>query len=154
MHIADADSAEHGSASQNLIITAVSCALPNRPPGAPKLSGAASVRILPNTRLAAICGAALVEQFFCNYEVKAAFRPRMEAAGLVVSAVGPQQEVRAVELPQQRFFIATLFQPQLTSEADERPHPFILAFLRAAAARVDASDLARVAGVGGKLSRA
>jgi CTP synthase (UTP-ammonia lyase) len=142
MHIADADSAEHGNSSQNLIITAVSCALPNRVPGAPKLSGAASVRVLPGTRLASICGASLDEHFFCNYEVNAQFRPRMEAAGLVVSALGPQQEVRAVELPQHRFFVATLFQPQLTSEAEERPHSFIVAFLRTAATKTAAGRAA------------
>jgi hypothetical protein len=36
-----------------------------------------------------------------------------------------------VELPDHRFFIATLFQPQLSSRP-ETPHPFWLAFLRAA----------------------
>jgi CTP synthase (UTP-ammonia lyase) len=41
--------------------------------------------------------------------------------------------VRAIELPRHRFFVATLFQPQLSSTAEE-PHPLILAYLEAAGA--------------------
>jgi CTP synthase (UTP-ammonia lyase) len=37
-----------------------------------------------------------------------------------------------VELPGRRFFIATLYQPQLSSTED-RPHPVIVEFLAAAA---------------------
>ena len=38
----------------------------------------------------------------------------------------------AIESPKHRFFIATLFQPQLSSKP-EKPHPIIVEFLRAAA---------------------
>lgn len=46
-------------------------------------------------------------------------------------ARGAQNEIRAVELPNHRFFIATLFQPQLSSKPGT-PHPLIVQFLRAA----------------------
>jgi CTP synthase (UTP-ammonia lyase) len=59
------------------------------------------------------------------------YKKQFQAAGLRVSARGMQGETRAVELPDHRFFIATLFQPQLSSRP-ESPHPFWLAFLRAA----------------------
>jgi CTP synthase (UTP-ammonia lyase) len=48
-----------------------------------------------------------------------------------VSAVGHQGETRAVELATHPFFVATLFQPQLTSKATGQPHPLIRAFLEA-----------------------
>jgi CTP synthase (UTP-ammonia lyase) len=48
-----------------------------------------------------------------------------------VSARGTHGEPRAVELAHHRFFLATLFQPQLSSRPDA-PHPIWLAFLRAA----------------------
>ncbi len=73
------------------------------------------------------------EEYFCNYEVNPQYEFRMEAAGLRVVARGPGGEARAVELPGRRFFLATLFQPQLSS-APERPHPVIVAYLEAAAA--------------------
>ena len=48
--------------------------------------------------------------------------------------VGTDQddEARVLELPDRRFYLATLFVPQLSS-APESPHPLIVAFLRAAA---------------------
>jgi CTP synthase (UTP-ammonia lyase) len=133
MGIADADSAEHNVPTASHIIVPVSCAVPNRAPGAPKLSGENQVRAVPGTRLAAILGtAAIEERFFCNYEVNDAFRPRLEAAGMKVSAVGHQGETRAIELAAHPFFLATLFQPQLTSKSSGQPHPLIRAFLEAA----------------------
>ncbi|HUJ20735.1 MAG TPA: hypothetical protein VLX58_04395 [Bryobacteraceae bacterium] len=135
MGIVDADSAEHGRASQNLVIAPVSCAMPDRRPGAPKLSGSARVRIQAGTRLAAIYGATdCEEEYFCNYEVNPAYVRQFEAAGLRLSAFDENGELRAVELPDHVFFIATLFQPHLSS-AEGSPHPLIVAYLAAVAAR-------------------
>jgi CTP synthase (UTP-ammonia lyase) len=132
MGIEDADSAEHHVPTATHLIVPVSCAVPNRAPGAPKLSGENQVRAVPGTKLAAILGTATIEErYFCNYEVNDAFRPRLEAAGMKISAVGHQGETRAIELATHPFFVATLFQPQLTSKATGQPHPLIRAFLEA-----------------------
>jgi len=129
--IADADSAEHGSASGNLVISPVSCAAPNRLPGGPKLSGSDKILLLPDSQLARIYGRAEIwEEYHCNYEVNAAYRERFESAGLRVTGVGEDGRVRAIELPGKAFFIGTLFQPQLAPLGDE-PHPVIAAFVRA-----------------------
>jgi len=45
---------------------------------------------------------------------------------------GADGEIRAIESPTHRFFIATLFQPQLSS-TEKKPHPIVLAFVQAAA---------------------
>jgi CTP synthase (UTP-ammonia lyase) len=71
------------------------------------------------------------EEFFCNYEVNPEFEWCAMEAGFPVVARGAQGEIRAIESPAHRFFLATLFQPQLSSTA-EKPHPVILAFLKAA----------------------
>ena len=55
----------------------------------------------------------------------------MENAGLCPAAFGPSGELRAVELPEHPFFIATLYQPQLSS-TEARPHPVIVEFVAAA----------------------
>ena len=132
MGIADADSAEHASSSQNLIIAPVTCPVPDRRDGAPKLSGACKLRIKPGCRLAAIYGAGEIEEeYFCNFQVNPAYRERFEMAGLRLAAFDDRGELRAVELPDHPFFIATLYQPQLSS-TDETPHPIIVEFVAAA----------------------
>ena len=138
--ISNADSAEHGDPNATHVVTAISCTLPQRNPGDPKLVGQNRVRVLPGTRLAEIMGAGDHEEgFFCNYAVNEEFRPRFEAVGLKVSAVGAEQEIRAVELTSHPFYVASLFQPQLASHATGKPHPLIQAYLRAAAEQAGAS---------------
>ena len=132
MKIADADSAENNSGSPHCVVTPLSCSLPNRREGGPKASGEERLKILPGTRLHSICGSADdSEQYYCNYGVNEEYEKQFEEAGLRVSARGMQGETRAVELSGHRFFIATLFQPQLSSRP-EAPHRFWLEFLRAA----------------------
>lgn len=138
--IHNADSAEHGDPNATYVVTAISCALPQRNPGDPKLVGQNRVTVLPGTRLAEIMGAGDHEEgFFCNYGVNEDFRTRFERAGLRISAVGPAQEIRAVELTNHPFYVASLFQPQLTSRVTGQPHPLIQAYLRAAAEMAEAS---------------
>ena len=134
LSIKDADSAENNSASKNIVISPVACAIPNRKPGAPKLSGTIpEVRIRPGSYLHSFYKNDVVaEEFFCNYEVNPDFEWAIAEAGFPIVARGAQGEVRAIESPKHRFFIATLFQPQLSSKPD-KPHPIIVEFLRAAA---------------------
>ena len=132
MGIRDADSAEHASDSKNIVIAPVTCAVPDRTPGAPKLSGEGMIQIEPDSELHTIYDRTEIhEEYFCNYEVDPSFQTALVAAGLRVSGRGPQGEIRAVELRGNRFFIAMLYQPQLSS-TPERPHPVISAFLEAA----------------------
>jgi CTP synthase (UTP-ammonia lyase) len=132
MGIPDADSAEHATGSRNLVIAPVSCPVSGRTGGAPKLSGACRLRIQPGCRLAAIYRAKEAdEEYFCNYEVNRQYLQDFEHAGLRLTAFDENGDLRAVELPDHRFFLATLFQPQLSS-AEGRPHPLIAEFLAAA----------------------
>jgi len=132
LKIADADSAENNSGSSHYVVTPLSCALPNRRADGPKASGEEHLKILAGTLLHSICGGEDdSEQYYCNYGVNEEYEKQFQAAGLRVSARGILGETRAVELPGHRFFIATLFQPQLSSRP-EAPHRFFLAFLRAA----------------------
>ena len=132
MKIPDADSAENDSSSSQPVITPLSCALPNRRAGGPSGSGDERLKILPGTRLRSICGSVdASEQYYCNYGVNEKYEKQFQAAGMRVSARGMGGETRAVELPDHRFFIATLFQPQLSSRP-EAPHRLWMAFLRAA----------------------
>lgn len=132
--IKDADSAENNSGSKSLVIYPVACAVANRQNGAPKLSGPTpEIRIRPGSYLHSFYKKDVVtEEFFCNYEVNPEFEWAFVEAGFPVVARGAQGEPRAIESPAHRFFIATLFQPQLSSKPG-KPHPIIVEFLRAAA---------------------
>jgi CTP synthase (UTP-ammonia lyase) len=134
LNIADADSAENNSGSKNIIIYPVACAVPNRKGDAPKLSGAIpEIRLRPGSYLQTFYGKeTATEEFFCNFEVNPDFEWAAMEAGFPVVARGPQGEIRAIESPSHRFFLATLFQPQLSSR-EKKPHPLILAFVQAAA---------------------
>jgi CTP synthase (UTP-ammonia lyase) len=75
----------------------------------------------------------VTEQFRCNYGLNPNYHAEISRSGLQIAGVDLEGEVRIVELPQHRFFMATLFLPQLSS-TPEKPHPLILAYLKAAVA--------------------
>ena len=134
--IADADTAENNSGSKNIVIYPVACAVPNRLGDAPKLSGMVpEIRLRPGSYLQSFYGKdkeIVSEEFFCNFEVNPEYEWATMEAGFPVVARGAQGEIRAIESPAHRFFVATLFQPQLSS-TEKKPHPVVLAFLHAAA---------------------
>jgi CTP synthase (UTP-ammonia lyase) len=133
--IADADSAENNSGSKNIVIYPVACAVPNRKGDTPKLSGMVpEIRLRPGSYLQSFYGKKeiVTEEFFCNFEVNPEYEWCAMEAGFPVVARGSQGEIRAIESPAHRFFIATLFQPQLSS-TEKNPHPLVMAFVQAAA---------------------
>lgn len=72
------------------------------------------------------------EAFRCHYGLNPEYRDRIVTGAMRVSGIGPDGEVRIVELSGHPFFVATLFVPQLRS-SPSMPHPLILAYLEAAA---------------------
>jgi CTP synthase (UTP-ammonia lyase) len=138
----DADTAENESNSSNIVITPVSCPLPDRPVGAPKLAGMDDVLPVAGTRLGEICGTApLSGEYFCNFETNPAYVERWRAAGLAIAARDRRGEMRAFSLPSRLFFLATLFQPQRASRAGA-PHAIVEAFLGACAVPAGRADAA------------
>lgn len=116
------------------MIAPVACAVPERGPNAPLLSGPLTLTVVPGSRTHGIYGATEIhEAFFCNYELNRAFEGRLQAHGLTLAGFGASGEARIVELPDRRFYLATLFLPQLSSRPSA-PHPLIVAYLRAVAA--------------------
>jgi len=132
--IHDATTAEEDPKAKNIVIYPVSCAVPNRSAGAPKLSGVVpNIQLRPGSYLASYYGKeSVAEEFFCNFEVNPEFEWAAMEAGFPVVARGERGECRAIESPAHLFYVATLFQPQLGSREDN-PHPLIMAFVQAAA---------------------
>jgi CTP synthase (UTP-ammonia lyase) len=89
------------------------------------------VTLVAGTRAAGLYGTPVTtEDYYCNYGVNPAYRARLEGAGLRVSGVGPEGEIRIVELPDHPFFVATLFLPQARSTG-ATPHPLLKGFAAA-----------------------
>jgi CTP synthase (UTP-ammonia lyase) len=131
--IKDADTAENNSGSKNIVIYPVACAVPDRAKDAPKLSGPIpEIQLRPGSYLQSFYMKDTVEEeFFCNFEVNPDYEWAAMEAGFPVVARGPQGEIRAIESPTHLFYIATLFQPQLSSKP-KKPHPLVLAFVQTA----------------------
>ena len=73
----------------------------------------------------------VTEQFHCNYGLNPKFREKVGKGKLKITGVDVEGEARIVELSDRPFYVATLFLPQVSSRPD-RPHPLIVAYLRAA----------------------
>jgi len=128
----DATTAEEDPNAKNIVIYPVACAVPSGPkvhPSSPELSrNSSSSGFLPGWLLRE---RVVEEEYFCNFEVNPEFEWTAMEAGFPIVARGAGEECRAIESPAHQFFIATLFQPQLSSTA-KKPHPLVMAFVQAA----------------------
>ncbi|MFC1912082.1 hypothetical protein ACFLXG_02880 [Chloroflexota bacterium] len=74
------------------------------------------------------------EEFNCNYELNPEYEHLFEESMLRITGRGERGEVRIVELTDHPFFLATAFQPQLSSQGG-KPHPLITTFLSSSCKR-------------------
>ena len=123
--IQDAEHEETAPDASRLVISTLACSL---------VGVTQQVHITPGTLAhRAYRQEEVAEQFRCSYGLNPAYREQISQGELKVAGVDPDGEVRIVELSQHRFFLATLFVPQLASSPD-MPHPLIVAYLKAARA--------------------
>ena len=123
---AAADHAESNPEGDLLLITPLSCSL---------VGARGRLHLATGSGLAAIYGAGEVtESYHCNYGLNPEHRALIESSPLRIAALDDAGAVRAVELPGHPFFVATLFQPELSAFAGEI-HPLVRAFAQAAAGR-------------------
>lgn len=121
--VEDANHEEYEPSASTLFVTALACSL---------VGQQLDVQVHAGTKAgAAYETSTATERYYCSFGLNAAYLPPLEAAGLVVSGVDKDGEVRIVELPALRFFVGTLFVPQASS-TPSRPHPLLGALLTAA----------------------
>jgi CTP synthase (UTP-ammonia lyase) len=93
----------------------------------------AVVTVEPGSLAQAVIGTErTVERYFCAYG-PSRHLDALRAHGLVFSGHDENGDVRVAELPGHPFFLATLFQPELSGDGS-RPHPVVRALARAAVA--------------------
>jgi CTP synthase (UTP-ammonia lyase) len=123
--IAAAGHAETEPEGEALVISPLACALRD-------VGG--RVSFAEGSRLYGIYGPKPVEEeYMCGYGLNPEFRERLEAAGLRFTGFDPEGAVRAMELPEHPFYVATLFQPERAALHGRTP-PLVRAFVHAATA--------------------
>jgi CTP synthase (UTP-ammonia lyase) len=75
-----------------------------------------------------------VERYHCAFGLNPAYIDKLRANGMRFTGHDDEGQVRIAELDGHRFFVATLFQPELTDDGG-RCHRIIRAFASAAVAR-------------------
>jgi CTP synthase (UTP-ammonia lyase) len=118
--IADADHAESSPEATTLIITPLACSLVGQTGRILLTPGSRAARIYGNTET--------TERFHCNYGLDARYRSVLEDGRLTFTGSDEHGEARVLELAGHPFFMATLFQPEL-SHAPGKLHPIIAAFV-------------------------
>ncbi len=122
---ADAQHAEYDPYASRLFVTPLSCSVAGQ---------VMTVHIKEGTRAAtAYCGLSAAEKYYCNFGLNLTYLDLIVQAGLQVAATDQNGEPRILELPDRRFFMATLFVPQTSSTSDS-PHPIIMSLIAAAEA--------------------
>jgi len=131
----EAEHEESAPEASQLVISKLVCSL---------VGSTETVTITPGTQTHRIYGQTEArEQFACNYGLNPAYQEQIIRGDLKIAGVGPEGEVRVVELTAHPFFIGTLYLPQVSS-TPESPHPLLLAYLEAA----QAFHAARASGLG------
>ena len=120
----DAAHAETSPHAARQVIFPLSCGL---------LDGAARVRLEQGSRLGTAYGARDVEaEYLCRFGLNPEFRAALISGPLREAAFDETGDLRAVELDDHPFFVATLFQPERAA-LKGRPVPIVEAFLAACA---------------------
>jgi CTP synthase (UTP-ammonia lyase) len=70
------------------------------------------------------------ENYYCNFGINPQFRNELNHPSLLISGVDQDDDIRIIEIPESKFFVATLFVPQ-TNSTIEVPHPLVHEFLKA-----------------------
>lgn len=127
----EADHAESNRAAAMPLVAPLSCSL---------VGAANRIMLKEGSRISFIYGATeTTERYHCNYGFNPHYQSLLEGTGLGVTGVDAQGDVRIVELVGcsssgallHPFFIATLFQPEL-SAFEGKTHPLVCAYLQAA----------------------
>lgn len=121
--LVDVQHAEYDPDASNLIITPLSCSL---------VGETGKIFINKSSQVYGFYKETEIEErFSCNFGINPDYRKLINESGFKVVGTDENDEARILELPQNKFFIATLFQPQLSS-FPTNPHKLIIAYLTCA----------------------
>lgn len=104
-----------------LLITKMSCSLLSQKQEINIRSGSLASQIYQSETI--------TENYNCSYSLNEEFRAKFsEDSRLHIVGTSNDDAPRIIEIPECRFFVATLFQPQLR-QGESFPHPLVVSFL-------------------------
>ncbi|MEU3573112.1 hypothetical protein AB0E96_32510 [Kitasatospora sp. NPDC036755] len=118
------------------VIAPLSCSLVGHEGAVTVTPGSLAERVLGATRT--------LERYHCAYGPDPAYLDRLTAHGLRFSGADGSGDLRILELPGHPFFLASLFQPELSGDGT-RAHPMIRALAGAAVTHAEANSPAATA---------
>lgn len=123
---ADAEHGELAPDAERAVITPLSCAL---------VEASDTIRLVPYTRIAEAYGTLDVEEGYrCRYGINPEFADALLEGDMLPSGHDSAGDLRAMELLDHPFFVATLFQPERAALKGRTP-PLALALLKACQAQ-------------------
>lgn len=133
LKLSDADSGEFNQITENKVIDLMADQQGNLPKGGTMRLGAYPCKIKEGTKLEEAYGEKLVqERHRHRYEFNNDFRDLFEGAGMTISGTSPDGRlVEAVEIPDNRFFVAVQYHPEFKSRPT-KAHPLFRDFIKAA----------------------
>ena len=136
--VAGASHAESDGVGDGNVVSALACSL---------MGEERIIEPIPGTRFSKLVGEEpFVGMHYCGYGTALGVAERLAAAGMVIEATADDAGAEVLELPSNRFFMLSLFQPQIGALAGKPVHPLLCEFV--ACAREHASRRGQaVAGV-------
>lgn len=132
LNIPNADHLESNPGASEAVITPLECSLIDVP---------GNIHLARDSILyTAYARNQVTETYHCNYGLNENFRTKLNHHAITCTAFSDSGEVRAIELTDHPFFVATLFQPE-RSALNGIANPLIAAFVTAATAFVKAGAI-------------
>ena len=118
----DANHAEYDPYGSKLFISELACSLAGRE---------MRLSLIKASKVAGFYGTTeVIEKYYCNFGVNPDYIEEIKTAPINIVGSDSEGEIRVVEIPENRFFVATLFVPQARSTQD-KPHPLVNSFVEA-----------------------
>lgn len=121
--VEDAQHEEYDTQATRLFVSRMECSLAGRKMDVYLKEGSLAHRLYKSKETQ--------ESYYCNFGINPAFKHVLKHPEIVISGVDQDDEIRIIEIPQNRYFVVTLFVPQ-TRSLPGAPHPLIRGFVQAA----------------------
>lgn len=122
--IVNASHAESDGVDDTNVVRTLACSLDGEERVVQPLAGTRFSTLVNNE--------AFVGMHYCNYGPGAEELQRLVDGGMVIEATADDAEAEVIELPTNRFFMLSLFQPQIGALAGKPLHPLLREFVRCA----------------------
>jgi CTP synthase (UTP-ammonia lyase) len=132
LHVSGASHAESDGIDETNVVRALACSLHGEERVIRPTTGTRFARLMNDEPF--------VGMHYCNYGPGSSELRRLREGGMVIEATAEDAPAEVIELPKNRFFMLTLFQPQIGALAAKPLHPLLREFVRCARLHARGAD--------------